>query len=138
MFFKKSVNPNTPVEERKFKCQTSPPPGYENTWTKCEQLWADAKTFLIGTDFSEMLLNDQSAIRLKKKKVVGLNKELLCYNPSIVSNQGWCEIDGSTPGDSNWGFCSPSCSYVNEPVSIYSYYFVLPILVVKNLYCAWV
>ena len=72
---------------------------------------------MVGTDFSEELLNDQSAIRLKKKKVVGLNKELLCYNPSKVLNQGWCEVDGSTAGKPKWGFCSPSCSYVNKPVS---------------------
>ena len=95
------------------------PPGYQNVRDKCEKLWVDAKEIVDKNQVGEDELSAQSVIRLKKKGLL-INKQLMCYNPKLFKDQGWCKIDNSNARNPKWGFCSPSCEYhdimtVNDP-----------------------
>ena len=63
------------------------------------------------------MLLEQSAIKIKMMFGPLPYKTKMCYNPELFTKHGWCKIDGSKSGDGKWGFCSPSCSFINDPVN---------------------
>ena len=99
---------------RRYICKKSRfPPEYK--WRKCGILWAEASKAVRNIGVSG--LSEHSAIKVKTMFGPIPYKTEICYNPEHFSKHGWCEIDGSTDGDLKWGFCSPSCSFINDPVS---------------------
>ena len=84
---------------------------------KCAKLWIDAEKIVAKNNVGVSELSSQSAIKLKKKRALR-NKEVMCYNPKLFKERGWCTVQGSTGKHPKWGFCSPSCEYLTTPVSL--------------------
>ena len=93
------------------------PPGYEIVSEKCGKLWKDAEEIVAKNEVGISELSAVSAIKLKKKRALR-SKEVMCYNPKLFKEQGWCNVQGSTTKHPKWGFCSPSCEYLTIPVSL--------------------
>ena len=76
------------------KCKTSDPPKNDKTMhdsNKCKQYWEEAVKL------------DPSKIKTAHRIEVDGK---YCYNPSIYSKKGWCEL---ADDPSKWGVCSPMC-----------------------------
>ena len=109
------------IPDRKKLCsKNSPPLGYETLWEKCNKYWNKAKDVLSKEGVGEEEFKEQSSITIKKKYRPPLKgpKKVVCYNPQLFREQGWCKVEGSTRTDAKWGFCSPSCAYLTtyDPV----------------------
>ena len=79
-------------------------------WQKCQEYWLKARQEAGRLGFINEF-ERQSAIIILKKRFKDLlrTSETICYNPTFLTQRGWCEIKGSTEKERRWGVCSTSC-----------------------------
>ena len=97
--------------------KNTPPPGYDRV--KCDKYFDKAVSIVdkVGKVYSPNALNipykvaDIDVMYITKEKDGSQTLEHTCYQPKLLSEHGWCLLEGRNKLLGNpWGICSPSCS----------------------------
>ena len=108
-----SMKKGIPLIGRYYECEKkSPPPGYSNDRAeRCKKYWSDAG--MTRDHLKNKLLKDRLNEQ-DKMYIHNQHEDLVevCYNPELLSLNGWCRIFqvGKPDPIPAWGMCSPSCN----------------------------
>ena len=72
----------------------------------CDMFWQSARNSKYLTDNFN---RDAYVISLEDTNE---HEQTVCYHETLIPDKGWCEVEGSTPQNFKWGFCSRSCQFL--------------------------
>ena len=108
-----SMKKGVPLIGRYYACEKNkPPPGYSNDRAeRCMKYWSDAG---MSRDHLKNKLLKERLNEQDKMYIYNQHEDLVevCYNPELLSVNGWCRIFQVEKPDPihAWGMCSPSCN----------------------------